>query len=40
MPLPEEYLGVSPDAFEEYMNEFDIENPEHTFPIRWRGPWI
>jgi len=37
MPLPEEYLGVSPDAFEEYMNEFDFENPEHTFPIRWRG---
>ena len=37
MPLPEEYLGVSPDAFEEYMNEFDFANPPHTFPIRWRG---
>ena len=35
--MPDEYLGVSPDAFEEYMNEFDFEDPPHTFPIRWRG---
>jgi hypothetical protein len=35
MPVPDEYLGVSPDAFEEYLNELD--SPTHTFPIRWRG---
>ena len=37
MPLPDEYLGVSPDAFEEYMNDFNFDNPPHTYPLRWMG---
>ena len=37
MTLPDEYLGLSPDAFEEYMNGFDFDRPEHTFPLRWMG---
>lgn len=34
MDLPDEYLGVSSDAFREYMEE---KESLHTFPTKWQG---